>query len=53
MAQTTKISGSNKIAKTAKIIQQASNQAKILPILLNKNNPKIMRNIMIRPLIKK
>jgi hypothetical protein len=35
------------------IIQPANNQVKIFLILISKNKPRIMRNIMISPLVKK
>ena len=53
MAQISKISGSNKMAKIARIIQQAKIQAKIWLIFLSKNKPKTMRNTIISPLLKK
>jgi hypothetical protein len=53
MAQIMAISGSAKKAKTARIIQKANNQAKILLILTSKNKPKMTKNMMISPLLKK
>jgi hypothetical protein len=53
MTQTINISGSKKKVKIARIIQKAKNQDKILFILISKNRPRIIRNMMISPLVKK
>jgi len=53
MTQITRIIGNSKIGKVTKSIQQASKKVTTLVILLSKNKPKIMRNTIISPLIKK
>jgi len=49
MAQIRAISGSAKKAKIARIIHKKNSEARIFLILLSKNKPRTMRNIMISP----
>jgi len=50
MTQVSKISGNTKKVKITKIIHKKKIETNIFLILANKNKPKIIREIMIRPL---